>query len=62
MTFTWALKDMQIVSKLTDANGLSLPVMGTIRELVKESAPDQAREIRRIGPARRISRSSPDER
>ena len=45
MTFTWALKDMQIVSKLTDANGLSLPVMGTIRELVKE-----ARRTKRENP------------
>lgn len=36
MTFTWALKDMQVVSKMTDAAGLSLPIVGAIRELVKD--------------------------
>ena len=47
ITFTWALKDMQIVSQMTDAAGLSLPITGAIKELVKEarqikakSAPD----------------------
>jgi 3-hydroxyisobutyrate dehydrogenase len=35
-TFTWALKDMQIVSMMTDQAGLALPVTGAVRELVKE--------------------------
>jgi len=35
--FTWALKDMQIVSEMTDQAGLSLPITGAIRELVKEA-------------------------
>lgn len=37
ITFTWALKDMQIVSELCDEAGLSLPVAGAVRELVKEA-------------------------
>jgi 3-hydroxyisobutyrate dehydrogenase/2-hydroxy-3-oxopropionate reductase len=47
ITFTWALKDMQIVSQMTDAAGMSLPITGAIKELVKDarkikasSAPD----------------------
>ena len=36
MTFTWALKDMQVVSKMTDKAGLSLPLIGAVRELVKD--------------------------
>jgi 3-hydroxyisobutyrate dehydrogenase/2-hydroxy-3-oxopropionate reductase len=36
-TFTWALKDMQIVSKMTDQAGLSLPITGAVKELVKEA-------------------------
>jgi 3-hydroxyisobutyrate dehydrogenase len=36
-TFTWALKDMQIVSKMTDQAGLSLPLTGAVKELVKEA-------------------------
>ncbi len=36
MTFTWALKDMQIVAKMADAAGLSLPIAGAIKELVKD--------------------------
>jgi 3-hydroxyisobutyrate dehydrogenase/2-hydroxy-3-oxopropionate reductase len=36
MTFTWAHKDMQIVSRMADAAGLALPVAGAIRELVKD--------------------------
>lgn len=44
-TFTWALKDMQIVSKMTDQAGLSLPVTGVIKELVKE-----ARRIKATNP------------
>jgi 3-hydroxyisobutyrate dehydrogenase/2-hydroxy-3-oxopropionate reductase len=37
ITFTWALKDMQIVSKMTDRAGLSLPITGMVRELVKDA-------------------------
>ncbi len=35
-TFTWALKDMQIVMKMCDQAGLALPVTGAVKELVKE--------------------------
>ena len=37
ITFTWALKDMQIVAKMTDKAGLSLPITGAIKELVKDA-------------------------
>ena len=37
MTFTWALKDMQIVSEVTDNLGLSLPMAGAVKEMVKEA-------------------------
>ena len=36
MTFTWALKDMQVVSRMTDKAGLALPLIGAVRELVKD--------------------------
>lgn len=36
VTFTWALKDMQIVMKMCDQAGLSLPIAGAIKELVKD--------------------------
>ena len=36
-SFTWALKDMQIVSQMTDQAGLSLPLTGAVKELVKEA-------------------------
>jgi 3-hydroxyisobutyrate dehydrogenase-like beta-hydroxyacid dehydrogenase len=45
ISFTWALKDMQIVSQMTDAAGLSLPLTGAIRELVKD-----ARRIKAANP------------
>ena len=44
-TFTWALKDMQIVAKMTDKAGLSLPIAGAIKELVKD-----ARRIKASNP------------
>jgi len=44
-SFTWALKDMQIVSKMADQAGLSLPVTGAVKELVKE-----ARRIKATNP------------
>jgi 3-hydroxyisobutyrate dehydrogenase-like beta-hydroxyacid dehydrogenase len=37
ISFTWALKDMQIVGDLTDKAGLSLPITGAIKELVKDA-------------------------
>jgi 3-hydroxyisobutyrate dehydrogenase/2-hydroxy-3-oxopropionate reductase len=36
ITFTWALKDMQIVSKMADINNITMPIAGAIKELVKE--------------------------
>jgi 3-hydroxyisobutyrate dehydrogenase len=45
ITFTWALKDMQVVAEMTDKAGLSLPVTGAVRELVKE-----ARRIKATSP------------
>jgi 3-hydroxyisobutyrate dehydrogenase len=45
ISFTWALKDMQIVAEIADEAKLSMPVAGAIRELVKD--------------ARRIKASSP---
>ena len=44
-TFTWALKDMQIVLKMCDQAGLSLPITGAVKELVKE-----ARRIKASNP------------
>lgn len=45
MSFMWALKDMQIVSKMTDRANLGLPLMGAVRELVKEG-----RKIKQANP------------
>jgi 3-hydroxyisobutyrate dehydrogenase-like beta-hydroxyacid dehydrogenase len=45
ISFTWALKDMQIVADMTDKAGLSLPITGAIKELVKE-----ARRIKASNP------------
>jgi 3-hydroxyisobutyrate dehydrogenase/2-hydroxy-3-oxopropionate reductase len=45
ITFTWALKDMQVVAEMTDKAGLSLPVTGAVKELVKE-----ARRIKATNP------------
>ncbi len=36
ITFTWALKDMQIVSKMADNANITMPVAGAIKELVKQ--------------------------
>lgn len=36
VSFLWALKDMQIVSRMADSAGLSMPIAGAIKELVKE--------------------------
>ena len=45
VSFTWALKDMQIVAEMTDKAGLSLPVTGAVKELVKD-----ARRIKNSNP------------
>jgi 3-hydroxyisobutyrate dehydrogenase len=45
ISFTWALKDMQVVTEMTDKAGLSLPITGAIKELVKE-----ARRIKASNP------------
>jgi 3-hydroxyisobutyrate dehydrogenase-like beta-hydroxyacid dehydrogenase len=37
ISFTWALKDMQIVADLADKSGLALPITGAIKELVKDA-------------------------
>ena len=37
VSFTWAMKDMQIVSDMTDKAVLSLPLTGAIKEVVKEA-------------------------
>jgi len=44
-TFTWALKDMKIVSQMADQAGLSLPITGAVKELVKE-----ARRVKATNP------------
>lgn len=36
ITFTWALKDMQIVSKIADVKNVTMPIAGAIKELVKD--------------------------
>lgn len=36
VSFLWALKDMQIVSRMADSAGLSMPIAGAIKEMVKE--------------------------
>ena len=36
VSFMWALKDMQIVMRMADSAGLSLPIAGQIKELVKD--------------------------
>lgn len=36
ITFTWALKDMQIVSKMADNKNITMPIAGAIKEMVKE--------------------------
>ena len=36
MTFTWALKDMQMMEKLMDRENRAFPLAGLIKELVKD--------------------------
>jgi 3-hydroxyisobutyrate dehydrogenase len=44
-SFTWALKDMQVVSAMADKAGLTLPMTGMVKEMVKD-----ARRIKREDP------------
>ena len=37
ISFTWALKDMQIVSGMADKAGISFPMTGQVKELVKDA-------------------------
>jgi 3-hydroxyisobutyrate dehydrogenase-like beta-hydroxyacid dehydrogenase len=37
ISFTWALKDMQIVSQMCDKAGMSFPLTGAVKELVKDA-------------------------
>ena len=45
VSFLWALKDMQIVARMADTAGLSMPIAGAIKELVKEG-----RRIKKSNP------------
>jgi len=36
VSFLWALKDMQVVARMADKAGLSMPIAGAIKELVKD--------------------------
>jgi 3-hydroxyisobutyrate dehydrogenase-like beta-hydroxyacid dehydrogenase len=45
VSFLWALKDMQIVSKMADKAGLAMPIAGAIKELVKDG-----RRIKQTNP------------
>jgi 3-hydroxyisobutyrate dehydrogenase/2-hydroxy-3-oxopropionate reductase len=45
VSFLWALKDMQIVTKMADQAGLSMPIAGAIKELVKDG-----RRIKQTNP------------
>jgi 3-hydroxyisobutyrate dehydrogenase len=53
ISFTWALKDMQIVADLTDKAGLSLPITGAIKELVKDARRIKATNARQNGREKR---------
>jgi 3-hydroxyisobutyrate dehydrogenase len=45
ISFTWALKDLQIVTQMADKAGLSLPITGAVTERVEE-----ARRIKAADP------------
>ena len=45
VSFLWALKDMQIVSRMADQASLAMPIAGAIKELVKEG-----RRIKQTNP------------
>jgi 3-hydroxyisobutyrate dehydrogenase-like beta-hydroxyacid dehydrogenase len=53
-TFTWALKDMQIVSQMTDKANLVLPITGMVKELVKE-----AKRVKRENPPPWTGKTAP---
>jgi len=46
VSFLWALKDMQVVARMADKAGLSMPIAGAIKELVKDG-----RRIKQSNPA-----------
>ena len=56
VSFLWALKDMQIVARMADKAGLSMPIAGAIKELVKDGRRIK-RRTRRTGRATAASRS-----
>jgi 3-hydroxyisobutyrate dehydrogenase-like beta-hydroxyacid dehydrogenase len=37
LTFTWALKDMQVVAQMAEAGGLALPLTAAAKELVEDA-------------------------
>jgi 3-hydroxyisobutyrate dehydrogenase len=45
VSFLWALKDMQIVSRMADKAGLAMPIAGAIKEMVKDG-----RRIKQTNP------------
>jgi 3-hydroxyisobutyrate dehydrogenase-like beta-hydroxyacid dehydrogenase len=53
VSFTWALKDMQIVSRMADKAGLAMPIAGAVKELVKEG-----RRIKKTNPPDWTGRNS----
>jgi 3-hydroxyisobutyrate dehydrogenase len=53
VSFLWALKDMQIVMRMADAAGLSLPIAGAIKEMVKDG-----RRIKQTNPPDWTGRNS----
>jgi 3-hydroxyisobutyrate dehydrogenase len=53
VSFLWALKDMQIVMRMADEAGLSLPIAGAIKELVKDG-----RRIKQTNPPDWTGRNS----
>ena len=54
VSFTWALKDMQIVSRMADKAGLAMPIAGAVKELVKEG-----RRIKKSNPPNWTGRDLP---
>ena len=53
VSFLWALMDMQIVMRMAGEAGLSLPIAGAIKELVKDG-----RRIKQTNPLDWTGRNS----
>jgi 3-hydroxyisobutyrate dehydrogenase-like beta-hydroxyacid dehydrogenase len=53
VSFLWALKDMQIVTKMADQASLCMPIAGAIKELVKD-----ARRVKQTNPPDWTGRTS----